>query len=228
MIRVALAEDNLLVREGLVQILATTPHLEVVAACENADELTAAVDAHRADVVLTDIRMPPSYTDEGIRLAAEFRDSHPDVGVVVLSQYDDPSYAVRLFERGSDRRGYLLKERVHDRAQLVAGLRSVAEGNSVIDSKIVDTLVAAKAGTERSALADLTAREREVLAEIATGKSNTAIAESLVLTKRAVEKHINAIFLKLDLAYAQDVSKRVKAALLFLAEVDSSDRRDLT
>ena len=226
MIRVALAEDNLLVREGIVQILATTPDLEVVAACENSEELLRAVDAQSAQVVMTDIRMPPSHTDEGIRLAADLRDSHPEVAVVVLSQYDDPSYALRLFERGSDRRGYLLKERVHDRTQLAAAIRSVAEGSSVIDSKIVDALVAAKAGVERSALADLTPREREVLAEIAQGKSNNAIAESLVLTKRAVEKHINAIFLKLDLAYAEDVSKRVKAALLFLAEADEGPPRE--
>jgi DNA-binding NarL/FixJ family response regulator len=223
MIRVALAEDNLLVREGLVQILAATPDFDVVAACEDAAELAVAIDAQHPDVVLTDIRMPPSHTDEGIRLAADFRDSHPDIGFLVLSHYDDPSYALRLFEKGSDGRGYLLKERVHDRAQLAAALRSVAEGNSVIDSKIVDTLVAAKARAERSAVKDLTPREREVLAEIAQGKSNTAIAESLVLTKRAVEKHINAIFLKLDLAYAEDVSKRVKAALLFLAAADESD-----
>jgi DNA-binding NarL/FixJ family response regulator len=225
-IRVALAEDNLLVREGLVQILAGMPELEIVAACENADELVVAVDARGADVVLTDIRMPPGHTDEGIRLAAELRERHPDVGVVVLSQYDEPSYALRLFEKGSDRRGYLLKERVHDRAQHAAALRSVADGSSVVDSKIVDALVAAKAGAERSALAELTPREREVLAEIAQGKSNTAIAESLVLTKRAVEKHINAIFLKLGLAYAEDVSKRVKAALLFLADADESGGPD--
>jgi DNA-binding NarL/FixJ family response regulator len=225
MIRVALAEDNLLVREGLVQILAATPDLEVVAVCEEPEALLAAVDAQRAEVVVTDIRMPPSQTDEGIRLAAELRDSHPDVGVVVLSQYDEPSYALRLLEKGSVRRGYLLKERVHDRAQLATAIRSVAEGSFVIDPKIVDALVAAKAGTERSALADLTPREREVLAEIAQGKSNSAIAESLVLTKRAVEKHINAIFLKLDLAYAHDVSKRVKASLLFLAEADRTAPR---
>jgi DNA-binding NarL/FixJ family response regulator len=140
------------------------------------------------------------------------------MGVVVLSQFSDPIYALTLLDRGSDRRAYLLKERVHDRGQLAFAIRSVADGGSVIDPKVVDGLVAAKAGGERSALADLTPREREVLGEIAQGKSNTAIAESLVLTKRAVEKHINSIFLKLNLAFADDVSKRVKAALMFLAE----------
>ena len=219
MIRVALAEDNLLVREGVVQLLAGTSDIEVIAACEQADELLGAIDRDGAHVVLTDIRMPPSHTDEGIRLAADLRERDPELGVVVLSQYDDPAYALRLFEKGSDGRAYLLKERVHDRAQLAAAIRAVAEGSSFIDPKIVDALVAAKASAERSAVADLTPREREVLAEIAQGKSNTAIAESLVLTKRAVEKHINAIFLKLNLAYADDVSKRVKAALLFLAEI---------
>jgi DNA-binding NarL/FixJ family response regulator len=221
-IRVALAEDSLLVREGLLQLLSAASDVEVVAACEDPDALLAAVAEYDADVVVTDIRMPPTRTDEGIRVAAELRERNPEVGVVVLSQYDDPAYALRLFEKGSDGRGYLLKERVHDRSQLAAAIRSVAEGSSVIDPKIVDVLVAAKAGAERSPLAELTPREHEVLAEIAQGKSNAAIAESLVLTKRAVEKHINAIFLKLDLAYAEDVSKRVKATLLFLAEGDDS------
>jgi DNA-binding NarL/FixJ family response regulator len=222
MIRVALAEDNVLVREGLVQVLSTSGEFEVVAACEGPAELLEAVDGDDVDVVVTDVRMPPSQSDEGIRLAGQLRDSHPDIGVVVLSQYASPSYALHLFEQGSHRRGYLLKERVSDRAQLAAAIRSVADGGSVIDPKIVDTLVAAKARHERSALADLTPRERQVLAEIAEGKSNAAIAESLVLTKRAVEKHINAIFLKLDLAYAEDVSKRVKATLLFLADAQES------
>jgi DNA-binding NarL/FixJ family response regulator len=218
MIRVAVAEDNLLVREGIVHLLVATPDVEVVAACEDSDGLLAALGQRDVDVVLTDIRMPPSGTDEGIRLAAALRDTHPDVGVIVVSQHDDPAYALALFDHGSDRRGYLLKHRVHDRAQLAMAVRSVAEGGSVIDPKVVDALVASKTRGVASALAELTPREREVLAEIAQGKSNAAIAESLFLTKRAVEKHINAIFLKLDLAFADDVSKRVKATLLFLAE----------
>src|SRR5215204_4826044 len=160
--------------------------------------------------------MPPTETDEGIRLAAILRDTYPHTGVLVLSQYAQPSYALALLENGSDRRAYLLKQRVHDRAELVRAIRSVADGGSVIDPKIVEELVSAKALTESSPLAELTPREGEVLAEIAQGKSNTAIAGSLVLTKRAVEKHINSIFLKLNLAEAEDVSKRVKAALVFL------------
>jgi DNA-binding NarL/FixJ family response regulator len=221
-IRVALAEDSLLVREGLVSLLAMAGAIDVVAACEDSAALRAATEREAPDVIVTDIRMPPSQRDEGIRFAVELRDAHPGVGVVVLSAYDDPSYALRLFEKGSDGRAYLLKERVHDGGQLAAAIRSVAEGGTVMDTKIVDALVAAKAGAERSSLSDLTARERQVLSEIAQGKSNTAIAESLVLTRRAVEKHINSIFLKLDLAYANDVSKRVKATLLFLAESEGS------
>ncbi len=172
------------------------------------------------DVVLTDIRMPPTSSDEGIRLAGELRETHPQIGVVVLSQFSDPIYALALLERGSDRRAYLLKERVHNRAELMAAIRAVAEGGSMIDPKIVEALVAARSRAERSPLNELTAREREVLAEIAQGKSNTAIAEALFLTKRAVEKHINSIFLKLGLADAEDVSKRVKAALMFLSDAD--------
>jgi len=169
-------------------------------------------------VVLTDIRMPPDQTDEGIRVAAELRLAHPEIGVVVLSQYAEPEYVLALLDDGSDRRGYLLKERVHHRGALVSAIDSVARGGSVIDPKIVEVLVAQRARAERSPLSDLTEREREVLAEIATGKSNSAIADSLVLTKRAVEKHINAIFMKLGLAASDDVSKRVKATLMFLAE----------
>jgi DNA-binding NarL/FixJ family response regulator len=217
-IKVALAEDSLIVREGIQQLLATEPDIEVVASCADLDSLLQAVEDTRPDVVVTDIRMPPTETDEGIRLAAILRDTYPGTGVLVLSQYAQPSYALALLDSGSDGRAYLLKQRVHDRAELVRAIRSVASGGSVIDPKIVEALVAAKARSERSPLAELTPREREVLAEIAAGKSNTSIAESLVLTKRAVEKHINSIFLKLNLSEAEDVSKRVKATLVFLAE----------
>ena len=184
-IRVVIADDSLIAREGIQQILATDPDIDVAAACGDVAELLAAVDAERPDVVLTDIRMPPTQTDEGIRVATQMRQTHPDLGVVVLSQYEEPVYALALLESGSDRRGYLLKERVHDRAQLRAAIEAVAQGGTVIDPKIVDALVTGKARMGRSPLADLTPREREVLAEIAQGKSNTAIAESLVLTKRA-------------------------------------------
>jgi DNA-binding NarL/FixJ family response regulator len=221
-IRVALADDNLLVREGLEQVLAAES-VEVVASCEDLPTLLKAIDAERPDVVLTDIRMPPSKSDEGIQVAARLRETDPAVGVVVLSQYAEPSYALALLASGSDGRAYLLKERVHNRAQLVSAVEEVARGGSVIDPKVVEVLVAAKARAERSSLAELTPREREVLAEIAQGKSNNAIADSLFLTKRAVEKHINSIFLKLNLSEAEDVSKRVKAALTFLADETAKD-----
>ena len=164
-------------------------------------------------MVLTDIRMPPTETDEGIRAATILREAHPQTGVVVLSQYGHPSYALALLENGSDRRAYLLKQRVHDRAELVRAIRSVADGGSVIDPKIVEELVTAKAHADSSPLAELTPRARGPGGD---RSGNTAIAESLVLTKRAVEKHINSIFLKLNLSEAEDVSKRVKAALVFL------------
>jgi DNA-binding NarL/FixJ family response regulator len=217
-VRIVVADDSLIVREGLQQLLSTSPAVEVVAACGDMESLLEAVERKHPDLVLTDIRMPPTNGDEGIRVAGHLRERHPEIGIIVLSQYSEPSYVLRLLEAGSDGRGYLLKERVHDRGQLVSAIDTVARGGSVIDPKIVEVLVTAKARAERSPLSELTPREREVLAEIAAGKSNTAIAESLVLTKRAVEKHINSIFLKLDLAVAEDVSKRVKAALLFLAE----------
>jgi DNA-binding NarL/FixJ family response regulator len=217
-IRVVVAEDSLIVREGLHQLLAASPTVEVVASYGDVSAVLDAVDRDRPDVVLTDIRMPPSSTDEGIRLADELRQSRPATGVVVLSQYADPMYVLALLEHGSDRRGYLLKERIHDRGQLVSAIDTVARGGSVIDPKIVEVLVDAKARVDRSQLADLTPREREVLAEMAEGKSNAAIAESLVLSKRAVEKHVNSIFTKLGLAASEDVSKRVKATLMFLAE----------
>jgi DNA-binding NarL/FixJ family response regulator len=216
-IRVALADDSLLVREGLEQVLATEEEIEVVASCADLPSLLAAIEVERPDVVLTDIRMPPSRTDEGIQVATLLRGSHPSVGVIVLSQFAEPSYALALLESGSDSRGYLLKERVYDRAQLLTAVETIADGGSVIDPGVVEVLVAASSRSNRSPLADLTQREREVLAEIAQGKSNQAIGESLVLTKRSVEKHINSIFLKLNLAGAETVSKRVKAALLYLA-----------
>ena len=221
-IRVVLGEDSLIVREGVRQLLDADPEMEVVAVAGDMDSLRAACAREDPDVLITDIRMPPTNTDEGIRIASETRDSHPELGVVVLSQYDDPGYALALLDRGSDRRAYLLKQRVHNRAELTAAIRAVAAGGSMIDPKIVEALVNAREQARYSPLKELTAREREVLGEIAQGKSNIAIAESLFLSKRAVEKHINAIFLKLGLADAEDVSKRVKAALMLLAEARSS------
>jgi DNA-binding NarL/FixJ family response regulator len=217
-VRVAIADDSLLVREGLSELLAGEAGIEVVASCADLPSLLDAIDENSPDVVVTDIRMPPTQSDEGIRAAIQLRDTQPHIGVVVLSQYDEPSYALALLEGGSARRGYLLKERVHDRAQLVSAIESVAEGGSFIDPRIVEVLVAANARAGRSPLSELTPREQEVLAELAQGKSNAAIADSLFLTKRAVEKHINSIFFELNLSEAEDVSKRVKAALMFLDE----------
>jgi DNA-binding NarL/FixJ family response regulator len=215
---IVVADDNLLVREGVLRLLSNAPDIEVVAACADYDSTLAAVDRLDPDVVLTDIKMPPTSTDEGIRLATQLRQTHPRTGVVVLSQFSEPGYVLALLEAGSDRRGYLLKERVSDRLALVSALRTVAAGGSMVDPKVVDVLVSASARDHRSPLADLTPRERDVLSEIAQGKSNNAIAETLFLTKRAVEKHINSIFLKLGLGEANDVSRRVKATLMFLAE----------
>jgi DNA-binding NarL/FixJ family response regulator len=218
LIRLILAEDSFIVREGLRELLGTQRGLEVVAACGDLDELLEAVAEHNPDVVITDIRMPPSNSDEGIQAAARLRESRPRVGVVVLSQYSDPGYVLALLESGSDGRAYLLKERVHDLGQLTSAIEVVAAGGSVIDPKIVEVLVAARGRTDGAPLSELTEAERRVLAEIAQGKSNVAIADSLHLSKRAVEKHTHSIFTKLGLASSPEVSKRVKAALLFLAE----------
>lgn len=217
-IRVVLAEDSYLVRESVVRLLATEPTVEVIAACADLDELLAAVEADPPDVVITDIRMPPTGTDEGIRAADALRVSHPDVGVVVLSQYAEPAYALALFEQGSERRGYLLKERVTELEQLVDALQEVSEGGSVVDPKIVDELVQARMNRPESPVSRLTPREAETLGEMAQGKNNAAIAASLVLSERAVEKHINAIFSKLGLSEEPDVHRRVKAVLLYLSQ----------
>lgn len=218
MLRIVVAEDDLLVREGLVRLLSSMPDVDVVASCEDYDEAMEAVAKTDPDVVLTDVRMPPTSTDEGIRLAGQIRANHPRTGVVVVSHYSEPAHVLALFENGSNGRGYLLKERLHDRATLASAVRSVAAGQSSVDSKVIDVLISARSGHPNSRLGALTPREREVLGKIAEGKSNSLIAEELFLTKRSVEKHVNSIFLKLSLGSADDVSKRVKAALIFLAE----------
>jgi DNA-binding NarL/FixJ family response regulator len=218
MIRLILGEDSFIVREGLRALLASHPEVEVLAACGDLDELLEAVGELNPDVVMTDIRMPPTNTDEGIQVAARLRDSHPRVGVVVLSQYSHAGYVLALLDSGSDGRAYLLKERVSDLRQLTGAIKAVASGGSVIDPKLIEVLVAARARAGNSPLAALTERERAVLAEIAQGKSNVAIAESLQLSTRAVEKHTHSIFTKLGLVGSAEVSRRVKAALLFLAE----------
>jgi DNA-binding NarL/FixJ family response regulator len=215
-IRVVLAEDAYLVREGVRRLLETQPDIEVIAVCGTLSELLETVAADPPDVVLTDIRMPPTGTDEGIRAAEQLRVSHPDVGVVALSNYIEPGYALALLERGTARRGYLLKERVEDVEQLTAAIRAVAGGGSAIDPRVVDTLVAAK----QSKLHELTPRERDVLREMAEGKNNAAIAGSLFLTEKSVEKVIHSIFLKLGIAWETATHKRVRAVILYLAETD--------
>jgi DNA-binding NarL/FixJ family response regulator len=217
-IRLVLADDHYLVREGVRRLLETEPELEVVAVCGDLDSLLTAVDTERPDVVLTDIRMPPGSSDEGIQAAGRLRQSHPEVGVVVLSQYATPGYALALLEQGSEGRAYLLKERVEDVDQIVAAIRAVAAGGSVIDPKVVEALVPQEGGSEASALNELTPRERDVLREMAEGKTNAAIAEALFLTERSVEKVIHSIFQKLGLTWEPSVHKRVKAVILYLAE----------
>ena len=219
-IRVVLAEDDYLLREGIRRLLEAETDIDLVAACEDRDSLLESIEAESPDVVLTDIRMPPTGTDEGIRVADRLRDTHPDTGVVVLSQFMDPRYALALLERGADGRAYLLKERVRDIEQLVGAIREVAAGGSVIDPKVVEALVTAKSRAAASPLAELTPRERVVLGEMAEGRNNAAIAASLVMTEPSVEKVIHSIFAKLGLTWEENVHKRVKAVRLFLAEPD--------
>ena len=218
------AEDSFVVREFLASALEAAPEVELVAVCSDRHELDEAMLSQHPDVLVTDIRMPPSGSEEGIQVAMALRESDPEIGVVVLSQYAEPAYAVKLLEAGSGRRAYLLKERIRNRDQLIGAIEAVASGGSVIDPQIVEVLIEARAKRVSSPLAELTARERELLAEIASGKSNGAIAEKLVLTKRAVEKHVNSIFSKLGLPEDRDVSRRVKATLIYLAETESEHR----
>jgi DNA-binding NarL/FixJ family response regulator len=219
-IKVVVADDSYIIREFLTETLTAAREVELLAVCTTANELQSAISRWSPDVVVTDIRMPPSGAHEGIRIAAELHDSEPEVGVVVLSQYAEPAYALALLGQGTGRRAYLLKERVRDRQELLDAIVTVAAGGSVIDPMIVDVLIQARVRTTRSKLSQLTPRERELLAEIAAGKSNGAIAQSLFLTKRAVEKHVNSIFAKLGLTESEDVSRRVRAALIYLSEGD--------
>jgi DNA-binding NarL/FixJ family response regulator len=216
-----IAEDAYVIRDFLVTVLTAAAEVELVAVCTNGKELETAVGTWKPDVVVTDIRMPPSGADEGLRVAAQLRDSNPDVGVVVLSQYAEPGYALALLDRGTAGRAYLLKERIRNREELIGAIETVAAGGSVIDPVIVDVLIQARSRAANSRLLHLTPRERELLAEIATGESNGAIAAKLFLTKRAVEKHVNSIFSKLNLPETEDVSRRVKAALIYLSEEES-------
>jgi DNA-binding NarL/FixJ family response regulator len=217
-IRVVLADDSFIVREGMRELLQSVDELDVLAAVGDLDSLHAAIERERPDVVLTDIRMPPTNTDEGIRLAESLRTSAPSIGVVVLSQYADAEYALALLEKGAAGRGYLLKERVSDLEQLVNAIKEVARGGSVIDAKVVENLITARSRNKKTALSELTPRESQVLGAVAEGKNNAAIAGSLHLTEGAVEKHISSIFSKLGLSEEEAIHRRVKAALIFLAE----------
>ncbi|CAN5789327.1 response regulator transcription factor [soil metagenome] len=216
-IRVVLAEDNTLLREGIARLIEGQPDLELVGTCSDLPGLLALVSEVEPAVVVTDIRMPPTGTDEGIRAAAGLRASHPGIGVVVLSQYANPTYALDLLGGGSEGRAYLLKERVSDVGELVDAIRAVAGGGSVIDPKVVEALVSATARRPSSDLDRLTPREAEILREMATGKSNAAIAAALILSERAVEKHTNSIFSKLGLTEEKHLNRRVKAVLLHLS-----------
>jgi DNA-binding NarL/FixJ family response regulator len=215
-IRVVLAEDNALLRAGLARLIETQSDLELAGTASDFDAVLALVASASPDVVVTDIRMPPSGTDEGIRLATHLRDERPEIGVVVLSQYAEPAYALALLAGGSAGRAYLLKERVAGVDDLASAVREVAAGGSVNDPQVVEVLVAANARRPTSELDRLTPREREVLGEMATGKSNAAIAAALVLSERAVEKHANSIFSKLGLSEERDVNRRVAAVLRWL------------
>ena len=217
-IRVVLGEDSYLAREAIMHVLEAEDDIEIVAACSDLDSLRLTIADVRPDVVLTDISMPPSHTDEGIRLAAELRDTQPDIGVVILSQYAEPVFATKLLEGSTDRRAYLLKERVQGRGDVTRALQEVVAGRSIVDPRIVELLLDAQRRRDNSRFDTLTPREQEILGLVAEGLNNGAIAERIVITKRAVERHINSIFSKLGLADAEHYSRRVKAALLYLAD----------
>jgi DNA-binding NarL/FixJ family response regulator len=216
-IRVLLAEDDALLREGLAQLVTTAEGLDLVGTAADFPCAVTLIEQQRPDVVVTDIRMPPTQTDEGIRLAAQIRREHPVMGVVVLSNYTEPAYALALLDGGVQRRGYLLKHRVARFGELAEAVRRVAAGGSVIDPAVVGDLVQTHRA-RRSALDALSPRELQVLAEMAQGKSNAAVAAALTLTERAVEKHANAVFGKLGLTNEPDINRRVRAVLLYLNE----------
>lgn len=217
-LRLVLAEDSYLVAEGVRRLLETDPRLEVVAICGDLGSLLQAVEDDRPDVVVTDIRMPPNDTDEGIQAAMLLRRRHPKIGVVVLSQHDEAEYALKLLEEGSERRAYLLKDSLANPRQLVAAIWEVARGGSVIDPKVVESLVDSRRRRTGSSLEELTARELEVLSAMAQGRNNDSIGTALHLSVRMVEKYINTIFSKLGLSEEVDIHRRVKAVLIYLSE----------
>jgi DNA-binding NarL/FixJ family response regulator len=220
-VRVVVGEDSLLVREGIATLLARRKDIEVVELCEDLPTLTEAIEQQRPDVVVTDIRMPPTGGDEGIQVANRLSEESPNTGVVVLSQYAEPGYALDLFRAGSEGRAYLLKERLSDPEQLARAILEVADGGSVVDPRIVESLVRGPADRDGGVVDRLSPREREVLEQIAEGKNNAAVAEALVLSERAVEKHISSLFSKLGLAKDDSTHRRVKAVLLYLGDQGS-------
>ena len=217
-IRIVLAEDNFLLREGVRRVLESSDQVEVVATCGDLGEALGAIDDHGPDVVLTDIRMPPNRKDEGIQIARHCRAAHSTTGVVLLSQYVEPTYVRVLLDQGTEGRGYLLKEHLADLDDLLVAITSVARGGSAIDPKVVQSLVQARALDDDSRMERLSPRERQVLALIAEGRTNTAVAQQLVISQHAVEKHINSIFSKLNLSGDQELHPRVRATLMYLAE----------
>ena len=220
-IRIVLAEDNLLVREGLLALLGSLGGVDVVAAATDLPELLDAVETHRPDVVLTDIRMPPTHTDEGVQAATTFRASYPDMGVVVVSQFAEPAYALAVLDEGSRGRGYVLKDRIDDLGHLQRAIEAVYGGGSFIDEDVVDALISARTRTTDSMISELTPRELDVLTEIARGRNNAGVAAALHVSEHAVEKHTNAIFAKLGLSGDEHVNRRVKAVLLFLSGIEA-------
>jgi DNA-binding NarL/FixJ family response regulator len=217
-IRVVLAEDNYLLRAGTSALLEALEDVDLVAAVADADELLVAVEDHRPDVVITDIRMPPGFSTEGLTAAAEIRRRFPGTGVILLTQFSDPQYAYEFLRGGASGAGYLLKERIGDIGELARSLHQVASGGSALDPQLVEALVARNERGADSPLAALTPRERQVLEQMAQGKNNAAIAKALVLTERAVQKHINSLFAKLGLGDSADVDRRVVAVLTLLDE----------
>jgi len=216
-ITVAIAEDSMLVREGLERLIDRDDDLTLTGSCADLASLEALLESAPPEVLVTDVRMPPDFADEGIQAAVRLRSSHPQMGVVVLSQYCEPAYASALLADGSAGRAYLLKERVSEPGQLADAVKMVAAGGSVVDPHVVEALVSASSPRASSPLSQLTAREMEVLDQVAQGKSNAAVAAALFLSERAVEKHINALFPKLGLLPMPDVNRRVAAVLMHLS-----------
>lgn len=215
-LRVAIADDDLLIRTGIEALLEIEESVTVVASVGDLPSLEASIATERPDVVLTDIRMPPSLTNEGVDLAQRMRNSHPDTGVVVLSQFVDSSLALSLVEDGARRRGYLLKKNVADSERMIEAIQTVASGGSFIDSDVIDALVDARSHRPGVGLDQLSPRETEVLAVMATGRTNGAIADQLFIGERAVEKHISNIFAKLELRDEDGAHRRVTAVLMYL------------